>query len=161
MFWIRSRGPNGRKGLEPVPCNNPRKTMESHTRRETDNRVNRSYSQEMDSAVSPGIDDHDGQTGGSRPSTSDWLKCTTWNVRTLNQNGKFENLKREMLWMKIDILGVSDVRWPGGNKLNTNERCFIHSGHTAERGVGIMLTQKPPQVKLDIRRFQVKYCWWN
>ena len=69
------------------------------------------------------------------------LKCVTWNVRTLNQARKFE-IKQKMLRMKMDILGVSEVRWPGVNKLDTDEGCFIHlGGHTAERGVGIMLTK--------------------
>lgn len=39
-------------------------------------------------------------------------RIATWNVRTLLQCGKNDNLKIEMARMKIDILGVSEVRWP-------------------------------------------------
>jgi hypothetical protein len=35
----------------------------------------------------------------------------TWNVRTLNQGGKLENLKREMQKNAVSALGVSEVRW--------------------------------------------------
>ena len=126
---------------------NPRKTMESHTRNDRDNGVNGSYSQEMEAAVSPGMDNHDGQVDPDRQQETVQgklgLRCATWNVRTLYQVGKFENLKREMIRMKLDIMGVSEVRWPGVNKLETEGGCFIHSGgDIPERGVGIMLAKK-------------------
>lgn len=35
----------------------------------------------------------------------------TWNVRTLNQEGKLENLIKEMSRLKIDILGVAETHW--------------------------------------------------
>jgi len=34
----------------------------------------------------------------------------TWNVNTLLQAGKIENLKIEMRRMKLDILGISEMR---------------------------------------------------
>lgn len=34
----------------------------------------------------------------------------TWNVRTLLKTGKLENLKIEMKRLKIDILGISEMR---------------------------------------------------
>lgn len=41
------------------------------------------------------------------------IRIATWNVRTLQQAGKIAGVWREMKRMKIDILGVSEVRWPG------------------------------------------------
>ena len=35
----------------------------------------------------------------------------TWNVRTLNQDGKLENLLSEMSRLRVDILGVSETHW--------------------------------------------------
>ena len=40
-------------------------------------------------------------------------KIGTWNVRTLNQRGKLENLKKEMRKNEVSVLGVSGVRWKG------------------------------------------------
>jgi exonuclease III len=37
----------------------------------------------------------------------------TWNVRTLNQGGKLENLKKEMEKNGVSVMGVSEVRWKG------------------------------------------------
>lgn len=34
----------------------------------------------------------------------------TWNVRTLLQIGKLENLKMKMKRLQIDILGISEIR---------------------------------------------------
>ena len=39
------------------------------------------------------------------------LKIGTWNVRTLNQFGKIENLKQEAEHLDIDILGISETRY--------------------------------------------------
>jgi hypothetical protein len=39
------------------------------------------------------------------------FKIGTWNVRTLNQGGKLENLKKEMQKNVVSVLGVSEVRW--------------------------------------------------
>ena len=36
----------------------------------------------------------------------------TWNVRSLNQ-GKLEVVKQEMARVKVDILGISELKWTG------------------------------------------------
>jgi hypothetical protein len=38
-------------------------------------------------------------------------KIGTWNVRTLNQGGKLENLKKGMQKNTVSVLGASEVRW--------------------------------------------------
>ncbi|KAG8233350.1 hypothetical protein J437_LFUL013788 [Ladona fulva] len=39
-------------------------------------------------------------------------RIATWNVRSLPQCGKLKNLKIEMTRLKIDVLGVAEMRWP-------------------------------------------------
>ena len=41
------------------------------------------------------------------------FRLGTWNVRTLNQAGKLENLKMEMDKCNVSVIGLSEVRWPG------------------------------------------------
>ena len=61
-------------------------------------------------------------------------------MRTLFQSGKLENLKREMKSLKVNILGVSEVRWTETGKLVDEETTFMYSGGLKhENGVGILL----------------------
>lgn len=52
------------------------------------------------------------------------------------QCGTLENLKIEMARMKIDILGLSEMRWPRAGDLWSREYRLIHKG-TAENNTGI------------------------
>ncbi|GFO10095.1 endonuclease exonuclease phosphatase domain containing protein [Plakobranchus ocellatus] len=66
-------------------------------------------------------------------------KIAMWNVRTLHQKGKLENVVKEMEMMKLNILGLAQVRWTGPGSMKLGSKTLIYSeGHTHERGVGIV-----------------------
>ena len=44
----------------------------------------------------------------------------TWNVRSMNQ-GKLEVVKQEMARVNIDILGISEIKWTGMGKFNSDD----------------------------------------
>ncbi|GFO43306.1 craniofacial development protein 2-like protein [Plakobranchus ocellatus] len=72
----------------------------------------------------------------------DKLNIATWNIRTLLQKGKLENIKQEMKRMKLNILGLSEVRWKGAGKITSGGHEIIYSGGTeSEKGVGIIVDQ--------------------
>ncbi|GFO04846.1 craniofacial development protein 2 [Plakobranchus ocellatus] len=72
----------------------------------------------------------------------DKLNIVTWNIRTLLQKGKLENIKQEMERMKLNILGLSEVRWKGAGKITSGGHEIIYSGGTeSEKGVGIIVDQ--------------------
>ena len=50
------------------------------------------------------------------------LKIGTWNVRTLYQPGKFQNLIQEMHNMNLDILGIAETHWTEGKIIQENHR---------------------------------------
>ena len=44
----------------------------------------------------------------------------TWNVRSVNQ-GKLEVVKQEMARINTDILGISELKWTGMGKFNSDD----------------------------------------
>ena len=58
------------------------------------------------------------------------FRIATWNVRTLNGEGKLEMLSREIHRNKVDIVGLPEVRWEGDG----------HFG--SKHGVAVLMTGK-------------------
>ncbi|KAL4131689.1 hypothetical protein QTP88_008968 [Uroleucon formosanum] len=87
----------------------------------------------------------------------------TWNVRTLLQTGKLENLKIEMKRLKIHILGLSEMRWNGQGDFISGDYRFIYSGvDNGRNGVGIILNKKWAQcmkshIAYDDRLIMIKF----
>ena len=44
----------------------------------------------------------------------------TWNVRSMNQ-GKLEVVKQDMARVKVDILGISEIKWIGMGEFNSDD----------------------------------------
>ena len=52
--------------------------------------------------------------------------CTgTWNVRSMNQ-GKLEVVKQEMARVNINILRISELKWTGMDKFNSDDHNLLH-----------------------------------
>ena len=51
----------------------------------------------------------------------------TWNVRSMNQ-GKLEVVKQEMARMKVNILGISELKWTGKDKFNSDDHYLYFCG---------------------------------
>jgi len=71
------------------------------------------------------------------------LNICTWNVRTLYQAGKLDNLIMEFNNLKLDILGVSETHWSGSGIIQRENHTIIYSGGEENRkGVGLMFHKK-------------------
>ena len=68
----------------------------------------------------------------------------TWNVWSMNQ-GKLEVVKQEMARVNIDILGVSELKWTGMGKFNSDDHYIYYCGQESLRrnGVAIMVNKSP------------------
>ena len=55
------------------------------------------------------------------------LKIGAWKVRTLNKPGRYDNLKREMKTMQLDILVIAETRWTGDGILEDETYMMIYS----------------------------------
>ena len=70
------------------------------------------------------------------------LNIGTWNVRSLNQDGKIENLIKEAKSLNTDILGLAETRLIGEDKITHEGYNLIYSGGSKhEHGVGILLSK--------------------
>ena len=68
------------------------------------------------------------------------LNIGTWNVRTLFQPGKLDNLIQELNHMKIDIMGIAETRWTDTGKIVKDDYTMTYSGGKDHKnGVGIIL----------------------
>jgi len=71
------------------------------------------------------------------------LRIGTWNARTMLKRGKLENVKLEMRRMRMNILGLSEVRWKGvGDYMSGDVRVIYAGGEESQRGVAVILDQE-------------------
>ena len=49
----------------------------------------------------------------------------TWNIRYINQ-GKLDVVKQEMARLNIDILGISELKWMGMGKFNSDDHYIYY-----------------------------------
>ena len=61
----------------------------------------------------------------------------------MNQ-GKLEAVKQEMARVKVDILGISELKWTGMVKLNSDDHYIYYCGQESLRrnGVAIMVNKR-------------------
>ena len=62
----------------------------------------------------------------------------TWNVRSLNQ-GKLEVVKQEIARVNINILGISELKWTGVGKFNSDDPYIYYCGQESLRRNGVAL----------------------
>ena len=62
----------------------------------------------------------------------------TWNVRSVNQ-GKLEVIKQEMARVNIHILGISELKWTGMGKFNSDDHYIYYCGQESLRRNGVAL----------------------
>ena len=67
----------------------------------------------------------------------------TWNVRSMNQ-GKLKVVKQEMTQVNVNTLGISELKWIGMDKLNSDDHCIFYCGQESLRrnGVAIMVNKR-------------------
>ena len=70
------------------------------------------------------------------------MRIATWKVITMHQAAKLQNVKEEAIRLKVEILGLPEVRWLGSGKLGSEDHTLIYTGHKKEHkhGVGLLLS---------------------
>ena len=82
------------------------------------------------------------------------LKIGTWNVRTMNVKGKLENVKEEMRRYKLNVLGVTEVRWLDEGDFESDKYRVIYSGgEERQTGAAVLLDRDAAKRVIDIKRY--------
>ena len=69
----------------------------------------------------------------------DTIKIGVWNVRTLYQCGKIENVIQEMKCLKVNIMAVCETRWKRSGHITTEDHWIIYAGgESHKRGVAMI-----------------------
>lgn len=89
-------------------------------------------------------DNEETKTKTNQDRNDNVLKIGTWNVRSMYEPGRMHNAIREMQRLNIDILGISDTRWPDSGQLNTTNGIMYFSGNDEthhRNGVAILVAR--------------------
>jgi len=73
------------------------------------------------------------------------LRLGTWNIRSMLQLGKVQLLGEEMMRLRVDVCGLSDVRWDGDGHFTTLDgHTIVYSGRTTwgMSGVAVWIHRK-------------------
>ena len=83
---------------------------------------------------------------GPLPSPRHLLRIGNWNTQTMYQTGKTAQVLKEMQRYRLNILGVSEVRWTGADKISfATGEVMYYSGRDDEQhreGVGLILDKE-------------------
>ena len=60
----------------------------------------------------------------------------TWDVRSMNQ-GKLQEVKQEMARVKVDILGISELKWTGMGEFNSDDHHVYYCRQESRRRNGV------------------------
>ena len=76
--------------------------------------------------------------GGKVRSCKEQYCIGTWNVRSSSQ-GKLEVVNQEMARVNTDILGISELKWTGMGKFNSDDHYIYYCGQESLRRNGVAL----------------------
>ena len=78
------------------------------------------------------------------------LRIGALTVRTLLQAGKLENFKEEMRSNKVDVMGISEVRWQQSGELISDKFRMFYSSGDAKGSHGVVVSLGP-HVSIQVR----------
>ena len=73
------------------------------------------------------------------------LKIGTWNIRSMFEAGKIHNTIKEMSRLRIDVMGISEMRWPGNGECQIGDHIVYYAGNedrNHRQGVGLIIKKE-------------------
>jgi endonuclease/exonuclease/phosphatase family metal-dependent hydrolase len=89
------------------------------------------------------------------------VKIATWNVKTMLQAGKMNEIADEMMKYKLEIIALQEVRWQGRGRIDKKEFSMLYSG-TEQRsglyGTGFMIQNKVRKCLMEFEPINERIC---
>ena len=85
----------------------------------------------------------------------------TWNVRTMLIPGKMQEISKEMMKYKIDIIALQEIQWQGQRRIDKPAYTLLYSGSeekTGQLGTGIMMNKTMKGSLLDFEPQNNRIC---
>ncbi|XP_072022674.1 craniofacial development protein 2-like [Amphiura filiformis] len=103
----------------------------------------------LNSSERHGSDTSRATSGGDRR----YLNIATWNVRTMNDCGKLDQVRMEAERLSLDVLGLAETRWTSSGQVNTNGWMLYYVGddNVHQRGVGFLVSPKTVKSVLKVQ----------
>jgi len=103
------------------------------------------FNTKLNSGVSPPFGSPGGTVLNNFVKRNTEMKIATWNVRSMYEMVETERVVREMERLRIDILGVSEMRWKGNGKFGMPAHTIYYAGNNEPihyKGVGFIVARK-------------------
>lgn len=85
----------------------------------------------------------------------------TWNVRTMLQAGRMQEIRNEMRLYKIDIIALQEIRWRGQGRIDKPDYTLLYSGSegkTGQLGTGFMMNTAMKECLLEFEPQSNRIC---